>query len=173
MGYIKKNQTYPSLKEQEQTLDDFFNQEVDPETAYFIEYSMAIAVEVAKELDKQGLTQKDLAIKLDKRESEISKWLSGTHNFTLKSIAKLSAALGKKLIFTPNKQKVISAKNYKHGHKGFASRKTMRKKRRASMMRRPLRHKQLFHPLSPGRKTLSVARIPNDLTRTGRTTTNG
>lgn len=39
------------------------------------------------------MTQKDLANLLGKKESEISKWMTGTHNFTLRSIAKIEKAL--------------------------------------------------------------------------------
>lgn len=46
-------------------------------------------------------TQKALAEDLDKKPSEITKWLSGNHNLTLKTIAKLSAALGEPLLQVP------------------------------------------------------------------------
>jgi transcriptional regulator with XRE-family HTH domain len=39
------------------------------------------------------MTQKDLADLLGKKESEISKWMTGTHNFTIRSIAKIERAL--------------------------------------------------------------------------------
>ncbi len=44
--------------------------------------------------------QKDFAAFLGKKDSEISKWLSGNHNFTLKSIAFLEAKLDTKILFT-------------------------------------------------------------------------
>ena len=40
---------------------------------------------------EKGITQKSLAESLDKKPSEISKWLSGNHNFTIRSLAKLEA----------------------------------------------------------------------------------
>lgn len=40
------------------------------------------------------MSQRDLAEKLEKKESEVSKWLSPGHNFTLKTIARLETALG-------------------------------------------------------------------------------
>ena len=52
-------------------------------------------------LAQEGYTQKDLADKLQKRPSEISKWLNGDHNFTLRSIAKLEAELGEVLLEVP------------------------------------------------------------------------
>jgi len=100
MGYIKQGKTYPDLDKQLQDLQSFLSEESQTEEDFFVEYSMAIAYEVDKELKAHGLTQKDLAAMMNKRESEISKWLSGLHNLTLRSIAKMSAALGKKIIFT-------------------------------------------------------------------------
>lgn len=47
---------------------------------------------------KPELTQRTLADRLGKRESEISKWMRGTHNFTLKTIAKLEAVLGEPIL---------------------------------------------------------------------------
>ena len=49
-------------------------------------------------LKSEGLTQKEFAHKLHKRESEISRWLTGRHNFTMQTIAKIETALGCKLI---------------------------------------------------------------------------
>lgn len=52
-------------------------------------------------LQEKGYTQKMLAEKLDKTPSEISKWLGGEHNFTLRSLAKLGAELGEPLLIVP------------------------------------------------------------------------
>ena len=62
------------------------------------ELSFGIAERIIEILKKYNLTQKDLARKLHKRESEISKWLTGRHNFTIQTIAKVETALGCKLI---------------------------------------------------------------------------
>lgn len=42
--------------------------------------------------------KKDFARLLNKRDSEISKWLTGRHNFTTQTIARIETALGSKLI---------------------------------------------------------------------------
>lgn len=65
--------------------------------------SLDIIDQVNAILNRQGLTQKDLAAKLGKSESEISKWLSGGHNLTLKTISKIEDALGADVIVTPSK----------------------------------------------------------------------
>lgn len=62
------------------------------------ELSFGIAERISDILDAKGLTQKEFARQLNKRESEISKWLTGRHNFTMQTIAKIESALGCKLI---------------------------------------------------------------------------
>ena len=62
------------------------------------ELSFGIAERIHEVLSKKGLTQKDLAKQLHKRESEISKWLTGRHNFTMQTIAKIETALDCQLI---------------------------------------------------------------------------
>ena len=47
---------------------------------------------------KDVYIKKDFANKMHKRESEISKWMTGRHNFTMQTIAKIETALGCKLI---------------------------------------------------------------------------
>ena len=45
-------------------------------------------------LQEKGLKQKDLAERLGKSEAEISKWMRGTHNFTIDTLVSIEAALG-------------------------------------------------------------------------------
>lgn len=47
------------------------------------------------------MTQKEFAKKMNKTEVEVSRWLSGTHNFTLKTIAKITAVLGESIVIIP------------------------------------------------------------------------
>lgn len=70
------------------------------EIKLMVSRSMATAKQITKILDNQGKNQKDLAILLGKKESEISKWLRGTHNFTFKTISKIEAVLGEQIILT-------------------------------------------------------------------------
>ncbi len=66
----------------------------------FVKQSFDIVDRIHEILTKQGKEQKDLAIALGKTESEISKWLTGTHNFTIKTIAKIESVLGESIIQT-------------------------------------------------------------------------
>jgi len=63
--------------------------------------TFAIVEQIDIVLKKQNKTQKDLADLLGKRESEISKWMRGTHNFTQKTIAKIEAVLGETITMCP------------------------------------------------------------------------
>lgn len=62
------------------------------------ELEFGIAERISDVLKAKNLTQKDFAQRLHKRESEISKWLTGRHNFTMQTIAKIETALGCKII---------------------------------------------------------------------------
>ena len=44
------------------------------------------------------MNQKDLAEKLNKRPSEISKWLSGTYNFTIYTLHNIAKTLNVEVI---------------------------------------------------------------------------
>ena len=66
---------------------------ISPETKMQIELSVAIANRIYDILEKEGLSQKDFARMMGKTETEVSRWLSGTHNLTLATICKISAAL--------------------------------------------------------------------------------
>ena len=74
------------------------------EIQIFIEKSFDIADEVDFILEKNNVTRSFLAAKLNKSESEISKWLSGIHNLTIKSISKIEACLDEKIISTPTQE---------------------------------------------------------------------
>ncbi|MBQ8712291.1 MAG: helix-turn-helix transcriptional regulator [Prevotella sp.] len=60
--------------------------------------SYGIAERLDALLKKKGITQHELAMRLGKRDSEVSKWLTGRHNFTTNTIAHIETAVGDKLI---------------------------------------------------------------------------
>ncbi len=47
---------------------------------------------------ERGLSKKQFADALGRRPSEITKWLSGQHNFTVSTLAMLSSFFGKSII---------------------------------------------------------------------------
>jgi len=82
-------------------------QKVPKETKIFVGKSMDVVERIYEIMETKGLNQKDLAKLLGKSPSEINKWLTGSHNFTLKSIAKLEAVLEDDVIQIASKQKIV------------------------------------------------------------------
>src|SRR5688572_32975296 len=82
-------------------MQDFFLQEGAPEIERFVEKNLQITQQIFQYLRDRGWSQKDLAQAMGKSEAEISKWLSGTHNLTLKSLTKLEVVLQEDIITTP------------------------------------------------------------------------
>lgn len=72
--------------------------EVPKELKIQIDLSFAISDKLDAILQERGMTQKEFAKLIGKSESEVCKWLGGTHNFTLKTIAKISSVLNVELI---------------------------------------------------------------------------
>lgn len=72
--------------------------EVSDKTRAEFNLSFEIADRIDHILKIKGMTQKDLAAKMGKRESEVSKWLTGRHNFTTNALAGISSALGEPII---------------------------------------------------------------------------
>ena len=63
-----------------------------------LRFSDSIAEKLSKLLEEREMTQRDLARKVGKTEAEVSRWLGGTHNFTLRTLAKISTILGVDMI---------------------------------------------------------------------------
>ena len=72
--------------------------ETPKEVRIFVRKYGDIVVRINQLIREKGYTQKQLAYEMKKTPSEISKWLSGDHNFTLRSIAKLEAILGESIL---------------------------------------------------------------------------
>lgn len=79
-----------SLKE----IFDKIPQELREETRL----SFAISNRLATLMQEKGLSKKQLADAIGKRPNEITRWLSGEHNFTISTIAMLSIFFGRPII---------------------------------------------------------------------------
>ena len=66
---------------------------VSPYVREKVNLSFQIVDRIHEILKSKGLNQKDLANMLGKSEAEISKWMRGTHNFTIDTLAKIETAL--------------------------------------------------------------------------------
>lgn len=69
-------------------------EKVSSEVRRRVNLSFLIVDRIHNILEAKGLKQKDLANMLGKNESEISKWMRGTHNFTIDTISSIEEALG-------------------------------------------------------------------------------
>jgi antitoxin component HigA of HigAB toxin-antitoxin module len=67
-----------------------------------IEKEVALSFEISDRIDElmreRGLTKKQLADALGRRPSEITKWLSGQHNFTISTLSMLASYFGKPIV---------------------------------------------------------------------------
>ena len=68
--------------------------EIDAE----VNMEMALSDRIYSLMQARGLTKAELARALGKRPCEITKWLSGQHNFTLRTISMLSTFFEESLI---------------------------------------------------------------------------
>ena len=61
-------------------------------------WSAAIIDNIERISREKGISQRELAHRIGCNETQISRWTRGFPNFTLRSLAKLSQALGENLI---------------------------------------------------------------------------
>ena len=73
----------------------------------YLTRSFDIVDRIHEILSSKNLDQKDLALLLNKKESEISKWITGTHNFTLKTLIKIEEILDAPIIKVVTKEVLI------------------------------------------------------------------
>ena len=80
---------------------NLFRQIVDETPAELktqLRFSDSIAEKIYGILKERGMSQRELAKNTGKTEAEVSRWLGGTHNFTLRTLTKISLVLGEDLI---------------------------------------------------------------------------
>lgn len=68
------------------------------ETREEVRLNMDIANRIHELLKARKMTQREFAALMNKRESEISRWLTGSHGFTTATLAKISAVLGEPVV---------------------------------------------------------------------------
>ncbi|MCX6162187.1 MAG: helix-turn-helix transcriptional regulator [Ignavibacteriae bacterium] len=83
--------------------------------------SVDIGAQIFEYMKEAGINQRQLAEKLDKNESEISKWLNGSHNFTIETIAKIEDVFDKDIILVPLFAKEDLNIKYQVSSKGLIS----------------------------------------------------
>ncbi len=62
------------------------------------ELSFEISDRIYELMNEHGLSKKQFAEALGRRPSEITKWLSGQHNFTIATLSMLSSFFGQPIV---------------------------------------------------------------------------
>ncbi|MEX2409786.1 MAG: helix-turn-helix transcriptional regulator [Candidatus Paceibacterota bacterium] len=75
---------------------------ITPEEQEKTDKKMILAAKIANAIKAKGLKKYEFAEVLNKQPSEISKWLSGTHNFTIDTLMDIERVLSIKLLDTEN-----------------------------------------------------------------------
>lgn len=63
-----------------------------------VDLSFEISDRIDFLMHEKGLTKKQFADAIGRRPSEITKWLSGQHNFTIATLAMLSSFFGRPIV---------------------------------------------------------------------------
>lgn len=85
------------MKQIKLSLQDVFN-EIPDELREEARLSFEISNRIDALMTQKGLTKKQFAEAIGKRPSEITRWLSGEHNFTIATLSMLSAFFGQPII---------------------------------------------------------------------------
>lgn len=80
-------------------------EETPKDNAIYVRWYADITVRINQLLKEKDISQKELAERMNKKPSEINKWLGGKHNFTLRSLAKLQAEFGEEILTVHKLQK--------------------------------------------------------------------
>ena len=84
--------------------NDLLHRQIDkvsPAIRLEVAWSASIIDKIDRISREKGITQRELARRIGCNETQISRWTRGFPNFTLNSLAKLSAAIGEDLIQIP------------------------------------------------------------------------
>lgn len=72
--------------------------QITPKITEENERRMGLAVKIAETLRARGLTNQEFAYLMGKKASEVSRWLSGTHNFTTETLWQMERVLRVQLL---------------------------------------------------------------------------
>lgn len=72
--------------------------DIKPEERAEARLSFQISNRLDSLMREKGLSKKQLADAVGKRPSEITRWLSGEHNFTISTLARLSTFFGQPIV---------------------------------------------------------------------------
>ena len=79
-------------------IERWLEKHCDLATDRLVKKNLAIANRIKSILDEKGLKPVDLAKMMSKQKSEISKWLSGLHTFSMRTIADIESILDSDIV---------------------------------------------------------------------------
>jgi len=86
---------------------------ISPQEAKRIENRMLIAAKIDDAMKAKGWKNKDLMCAMGKSNpSEVTRWLSGTHNFTIDTLTDLGLALDVDLLYLEDDEQVAKGNTY-------------------------------------------------------------
>ena len=122
---------------------------IDPKEAAWFDLCDLVAERVAELLDERGSTQRELARRLEKHESYVSRLLSGGQSLTLRTLAELQVIFGEPMLYTPSQLKRLGGRAFKESVDAL----------NAPAETQPS-VQPLYERLSPATKTLDLYRLP-------------
>lgn len=87
------------------TLLDKLLAEITPEKQALTDQKMRIACIIDDAMKAKGVGKKQFADKVGRKPSEITKWLSGTHNFTIETLSDIERVLRVKILNLSSRNK--------------------------------------------------------------------
>lgn len=84
--------------------------QIDPQTKERTKVRMKISAWIEDQLKEKGWTKKEFANRIGQQPSVITKWLSGTHNFTSDTLADIQRIFGKPLFSFMAEKKIFRVK---------------------------------------------------------------
>lgn len=81
---------------------------VNQEVRQQVDLSFQIVDRIHEILTEKGIKQKDLTVQLGKKEAEISKWMLGTHNFTIDTLVAIENALDAPILHVVHQEEIYA-----------------------------------------------------------------
>ena len=89
-----ENFDMPTVHYSDPLFDELYSK-IPEDSRRMSSYSFAIAARIDEILARKGWNKTDFANAMGKTNAEISKWMSGQHNFTIATIAKIEVRLAR------------------------------------------------------------------------------
>lgn len=96
-----------------------------------VSLNIDIANRIADMLKARRMTQREFAARMGKKESEISRWLTGAHGFNTNTLARIGHVLGEPVIFVEKKVVYSFLVNYSEA-RNFSFKKATQSNHRIS-----------------------------------------